>query len=97
MKKTIITFAFLISSIIGFSQAKDTTTKKVDSTKIQVNNFPVKPQQYFVILNAEQINYFYTLLKSADEKPSILNKALNDYISMWQIVPADTTKNKIKK
>lgn len=102
MKKTISTLVFLVVAFSGFTQSKIDTTYK-DTVKQEVVHSPAQLPTYYAVLKGEQINYFYNLIKEADEKPSVLKVALDNFLSIWQVIPPqtsgvskDTTKVNIK-
>ena len=83
--KTLITAVLLLLSTSLLAQTKDTTVKKeADTTKL-----------YYLIMPDKKWNELIQLLKTADEKPSVLKnweQLLLSNITLFKPAPAEEKK-----
>lgn len=85
MKKLLIALFILISGV-SYSQKKDTAKAKVDTIKID------SVKTYAIILTDKEYNFLIAMIKSADEKPSIIKDYILFINSKTQLLISETNK-----
>lgn len=99
MKKTITTAFLLMTLSAAFAQKDSTHKKNTDSTiTASSKQDSVTVKNYAIILNEQEFGSLVAILKSADEKPSIIDAWINFLSTRSQLLlPQIPEKAKPKK